>query len=60
MLVRLKVGDDFICVNPDRVFCVGERNDGRVAIRSDDEKNYVIVDGPLDLVAMRLNDAMRR
>lgn len=59
MLVRFKTGNDFIYVNPDRVFCVGERNDGRVAIWSDDEKD-VIVDEPLDLVAMRLNDAMRR
>ena len=60
MLVRFKVGDDFIYVNPDRVFCVGERNDGKVAIWSDDERNYVIVDEPLDLVAMQLSDAMRR
>ena len=60
MFVRFKVGDDFIYVNPDRVFCVGERNDGKVAIWSDDEKNYVIVDGPLDRVAMQLSDAMRR
>lgn len=60
MFVRFKAGDDFIYVNPGRVFCVGERNDGRVAIWSDDGKNYVIVDEPLDLVAMRLNDALRR
>lgn len=60
MLVRFKAGNDFIYVNPDRVFCVGERNDGKVAIWSDDEKNYVIVDGPLDLAAMKLNDALRR
>lgn len=59
MLVRFKVGDDFIYVNPDRVFCVEEWSGGKVAIRSDDEKD-VIVDEPLDLVAMRLNDAMRR
>lgn len=60
MLVRFKAGDDFIYVNPDRVFCVGERNDGKVAIWSDDERNYVIVDEPLDRVAMQLSDAMRR
>ena len=60
MLTRFKVGDDYIYVNPDRVFCVVERNDGRVAIWSGDGKNYVIVDEPLDLVAMQLSDAMRR
>lgn len=60
MLTRFKAGNDYIYVNPDLVFCVGERNDGRVAIWSCDDKNYVIVDEPLDRVAMQLSDAMRR
>lgn len=61
MLVRLKADDGFVYVNPDQVFVVGKRNDGSTAIwASANKDDYIIVDEPLDRVAMRLNDALRR
>lgn len=61
MLTRFKRGDgNFIYINPNLVFAVARRDDERTIIWSSDENNYAIVDEPLDRVAMRLNDAMRR
>ena len=60
MLTEFKVDSGFVYVNPERVFCVVKRNDENTVIWSGDENNSVIVNEPLDQVAMRLNDAMRR
>lgn len=60
MLTRFKTGDGFIYINPDLVFAVAKRDDESTVIWSTDEDNTAVVDEPLDLVAMRLNDAMRR
>lgn len=60
MLTRFKAGDGFIYINPDQVFAVAEQDDESTVIWSVDEDNSAIVDEPLDMVAMRLNDAMRR
>lgn len=61
MLTRFKTNDSFVYVNPDRVFAVGKRNDGSTTIwASANDGDYIIVDEPLDRVAMRLNDAMGR
>lgn len=60
MLTRFKTNGDFVYVNPDRVFEVRKCGEESSIIWSDDDKNYVIVDEPIDQVAMRLNDAMRR
>lgn len=60
MLTRFKAGDGFIYINPDQVFTVAEQDDETTAIWSADVYNSVTVDEPLDQVAMRLNDAMRR
>lgn len=57
MLVRFKAGDDFAYVNPDRVFTVRKWDDENTVIWSDDYKNYVIVDEPIDAVAVRLENA---
>lgn len=60
MLTKFKAGDGFIYINPDQVFAVAKRDDESTFIWSADEDNTAIVDEPLDWVAMRLNDAMRR
>ena len=60
MLTKFKEGDGFIYINPDQVFVVAKRGDEKTVIWSSHEKNYAIVDEPLDRVAMRLNDSMRR
>lgn len=61
MLTRFKKDDGFAYINPDQVFEVREYGDEKTAIwPGGDVNNYVIVDEPLDRVAMRLNDAMRR
>lgn len=60
MLTRFKRNGEFIYVNPDRVFEVRKYGEESSVIWSDDERNYIIVDEPLDRVAMQLSDAMRR
>lgn len=60
MLTRFKAGDGFIYINPDQVFALAKRDDESTIIWSMDEDNTAVVDEPLDQVAMRLNDAMRR
>jgi hypothetical protein len=60
MLTRFKAGDGFIYINPDQVFALAKQDDESTIIWSADEDNTAVVDEPLDLVAMRLNDAMRR
>lgn len=60
MLTRFKAGDGFIYINPEQVFAVAKQDDGGTLISSTDDDTYAVVDEPLDLVAMLLNDAMRR
>ena len=60
MLTRFKAGDGFIYINPDQVFMIGKWDDENTVIWSGDENNSVIVNEPLDQVAMELNNAMRR
>ena len=60
MLTEFKVDSGFVYVNPERVFRVVKRNDENTIIWSDDENNYAIVNEPLDQVAFKLNNAMRR
>ena len=60
MLTRFKASDGFIYINPDQVFAVAKQDDESTVIWSADEDNTAVVDEPLDRVAMRLNDAMRR
>ena len=59
MLISFKTNGEFAYVNPDRVFLVRKWDDENTIILSDDEAN-VIVNEPLDRVAMVLNNAMRR
>lgn len=60
MLIRFKANGDFVYVNPYRVFVVRKWDDKNTIIWSEDEKNSVIVNEPLDQVAVKLNDAVRR
>lgn len=61
MLTKFKVGDGFAYINPGQVFEVRKYDDEKTAIWSGgDMNNCVIVDEPLDRVAMQLSDAMRR
>ena len=60
MLTEFKVDGGFVYVNSDQVFVVGKWNDENTIIWSGDENNSVIVNEPLDQVAFKLNNAMRR
>lgn len=61
MLVRFKYRDEPVYINPDQVFEVRKYGDEKTAIwPGGDVNNYVIVDEPLDRVAVLINDAMRR
>lgn len=61
MLTKFKVGDGFIYINPDQVFVIGKWDDERTVVRaSANEGDYIVIDEPLDRVAMVLNNAMRR
>ena len=60
MLTEFKAGDGFIYINSDQVFALARQDDESTVIWSADEDNTAVVDEPLDRVALRLNNAMRR
>lgn len=57
MLIRFKANGDFVYVNPYRAFVIRKWDDKNTIIWSEDEKNSVIVNEPLDAVAVRLENA---
>ena len=51
-------GTGFVYVNPDRVFSLEVTTDNKTMIRSSGlEEDYIIVDEPIDITAVRLENA---
>ena len=51
-------GTGFVYVNPDRVFLLEVNTDNKTMIRSSGlEEDYIIVDEPIDITAVRLGNA---
>ena len=57
MLVRFKYRGEPVYINPYQVFEVRKYSDEKTAIWSSNENNYTIVDEPIDIAAVRLENA---